>query len=85
MRLVGGEVWASTPHPDGIRMDSEGRVWSASGDGVNVISPAGKVVEVIKFPEQPANLCFSRDGRTLYVTARTGVYRVAVRVRGIAP
>lgn len=84
-RLEGGEVWASTPNPDGLRVDSEGRVWSASNDGVNVISPEGKVLEVIKVPEVPANLCFSRDGKTLYATARTGVYRVAVRVKGIAP
>jgi len=83
--VKGGEVWAETRHPDGIRVDTDGRVWSASGDGVNVISPEGKVLEIIKFPEQPANLCFSRDGKTLFVTARTSVYRVGVRVSGIAP
>ncbi len=83
--VTGGDVWAATPHPDGIRVDTEGRVWSASGDGVNVISPKGKLESVIKFPEQPANLCFSRDGKTLFVTARTGVYRVGVTVKGIAP
>lgn len=84
--LSGGvDAWAKTPNPDGLRVDSEGRVWSASSDGVNVISREGKVLEVIKFPEQPANLTFSRDGKTLYVTARTGVYSVKVRVRGLAP
>jgi len=83
--VSGGEVWAETRHPDGIRADADGRIWSASGDGVNVISPEGKNLEIIQFPEQPANLCFSRDGKTLFVTARTGVYRVGVRVKGIAP
>lgn len=83
--VTGGEVWAETRHPDGIRVDSDGRIWSAGGDGVNVISPEGKILEIIPFPEQPANLCFSRDGKTLFVTARTGVYRVGVRVKGIAP
>jgi sugar lactone lactonase YvrE len=75
---IGGEVWAETPHPDGIRVDPKGRVWSASGNGVNVISAEGKLLEVIAFPEQPANLCFDREFRTLYVTARKGVYSVAV-------
>lgn len=83
--VKGGEVWASTPHPDGIRVDTDGRVWSASGDGVNVISPNGELLQVIKFPEQPANLCFSKDGKTLFVTARTGLYSVKVTVKGIAP
>lgn len=80
-----GKVFAQTPNPDGLRVDTDGRVWSASSDGVNVISPQGQVLEVIKFPEGPANLCFSKDGKTLYVTARTGLYSVKVRVKGISP
>lgn len=80
-----GKVLAATPNPDGLRVDTEGRIWSASSDGVNVISPSGEILEVIKFPEQPANLCFSRNGKTLYATSRTGLYSVAVRVKGISP
>lgn len=80
-----GKVLASTPNPDGLRVDTKGRIWSASGDGVNIISPDGKVLEVIKFPEAPANLCFSRDGGTLYATARKGLYSVKVTVKGISP
>lgn len=83
--LKGGEEWAKTPSPDGLRVDRNGRVWSASGDGVNVIEASGKILQVIPFPQVPANLAFSRDGRTLYVTARTAVYRVRVTVTGIAP
>lgn len=83
--LQGGEEWAKTPSPDGLRVDREGRVWSASGNGVNVIEPSGKILQVIPFPQVPANLAFSRDGKTLYVTARTAVYRVRVSVTGIAP
>ncbi len=80
-----GKVFVQTPNPDGLRVDKDGRVWSASGDGVNVISPQGQVLEVIKFPEGPANLCFSKDGKTLYVTARTGLYSIKVKVKGISP
>ena len=28
--------------PDGIRVDSEGRVWSSAGDGVHVFAPSGE-------------------------------------------
>jgi len=81
--VTGGTEWAKTPSPDGIRVDDKGRVWSASGNGVNVIDPTGKVLEVIKFPQTPANLTFSRNGKTLYVTARTGVYGVAITAKGL--
>lgn len=73
------------PGPDGIRMDPEGRIWAACGDGVRVISPSGELLETIKFPEQPANLCFGEDGGTLFVTARTGVYSLKLKVKGIRP
>lgn len=80
-----GKIFVETPGPDGLRVDSTGRVWSASSNGVNVISPEGQILEVIKFPETPSNLCFSRDGKTLFVTARKGLYSVKVTVKGIAP
>lgn len=75
-----------SPGPDGIRVDVDGRVWGACGDGVNVYSADGELLENIKFPEQPANLCFGGDdGRTLFVTARRGVYSLRVRVVGVRP
>lgn len=80
-----GKVFAQTPFPDGIRVDRDGRLWTASGNGVNVISPQGQVLQVIPIPEAPANLAFSRKGDTLWVTARTSLYRVKVTVKGVAP
>ncbi len=75
-----------SPGPDGIRVDKEGRIWAACWDGVNVYSPSGELLENIKFPEQPANLCFGgKDGDVLYVTARKGVYSLKLSVRGVMP
>jgi gluconolactonase len=75
-----------SPGPDGVRVDQSGRVWAACGDGVNVYSPSGDLLENIKFPEQPANLCFGGvAGDVLYVTARTGVYSLKLSVRGVMP
>jgi gluconolactonase len=69
--------------PDGIRVDQDGRVWSSAGDGVHVISVSGKLLGKIPCPETPANLCFGgKDGRTLFITARTSLYSIPVKVTG---
>ena len=48
-----------------------------------MFSPAGEHVETIALPDRPANLAFGGpDGRTLYVTARSSVYKVTVRFPG---
>lgn len=73
------------PGADGIRLDHEGHIWAACSDGVRIYESDGRLIETVKFPEQPANLCFGQDGKTLYVTARKGVYYVQVRVKGIMP
>lgn len=67
--------------PDGIRVDRDGRVWSSAGDGVHIFSPDGKLIGKILTPEAPANLCFGGgDGLTLFVTARTSLYSIPVKV-----
>ena len=67
--------------PDGIRCDSEGRIWSSAGDGVHVFTPAGKLIGKVLVPESPANLCFGgEDGKTLFITARTSLYAIKTNV-----
>lgn len=79
-------VLCELPGPDGIKVDKEGNIWATAKDGVRVISPKGELLETVVFPEQPANLCFGGDdGKTLYVTARTGVYKIRTTVEGIRP
>ncbi len=69
--------------PDGIRVDHDGRVWSSSGDGVQVFDTAGKLIGRIVCPESGANLAFGgADGKTLFITARTGLYAVKTKVTG---
>ena len=86
--LSGGEVFCRIDQgvPDGIRCDAAGNVWSSTGDGVQVFNPAGERLGRILVPESPANLCFGgtdADGSTdLYLTARTSLYRVKVKVTG---
>jgi gluconolactonase len=69
--------------PDGIRVDAAGRVWSSAGDGVQIFAPDGKLIGKILVPEAPANLCFGGpDGKTLFITARKGLYSIPVSVKG---
>jgi gluconolactonase len=47
-----------------------------------VFSPDGKHLGTIKPPETPANCGWAEDGKTLYITARTSVYRIKLAVAG---
>ncbi|GAB3633130.1 SMP-30/gluconolactonase/LRE family protein [Microbacterium shaanxiense] len=68
--------------PDGITVDVEGRVWSSAGDGVHVFSPDGTKLAFIPVPEVVANVCFGGpDGRDLFITATTSLYRVRTATR----
>jgi gluconolactonase len=72
---------------DGLEVDERGNVYVCGPEGVWVFDQGGSSLGVMVFPELPANLEWGgADGRTLFATARTSVYRVAMAVRGaIAP
>ncbi len=77
-------AFATITSPDGMKVDVEGNVWCTSAEGVEVFDPAGARRGVVRFPEQPANCAFGgKDRKTLYVTARTGLYRIRVGVAGL--
>jgi gluconolactonase len=61
---------------DGIKVDRQGNLFVSGPGGVWVISPAGKHLGTIRAPMLPANLAWGENGRTLYLTARTGLYRM---------
>jgi sugar lactone lactonase YvrE len=72
--------------PDGMKLDTAGNFYVAGGlvGGVWVFDPAGKLIGLIEFPEGPANLGWGgEDWRTLFVTARTSVYRLDMNVTGM--
>jgi len=68
--------------PDGMKVDSQGNVYAAGPGGVWVFAPDGKHLGTIKPPETPANCNWGDDGKSLYITARTGVYRIKLAVSG---
>ncbi len=68
--------------PDGMKVDSQGNVYGTGPGGIWVFSPEGKHLGTIKPPEQPANCGWGDDGKSLYITARTGLYRLKLAVAG---
>lgn len=68
--------------PDGIRVDEKGDVWVAA-KAVYEYSPQAKLLGQIELSETPSNLAFGdADMETLFITARTTVYRVRIGVKG---
>ena len=65
---------------DGMTIDSKGNVY-LTNTAVKVYNPAGRLMETIEVPERPTNVCFGgKDGKTLYITARTSVYKIDMNV-----
>jgi gluconolactonase len=65
--------------PDGIRTDEKGNLYVAA-KGIAVYSPDGKLLSTIPVAETPSNCTFGDpDLQTLYITARTSVYRVRLK------
>jgi gluconolactonase len=71
--------------PDGMKVDSRGNLYASSPGGIRVFSPEGKLLGMIKPTEVPANCNWGDDGRSLYMTARTGLYRIKLSVEGKKP
>jgi gluconolactonase len=69
---------------DGMAVDAEGRLYSASINGVQVFSPRGEHLGTLQLPRQPQNVAFAGPGRSyLYVVGRGGVYRVKTQTEGV--
>lgn len=61
---------------DGLKVDLNGNIFSSAPGGVWIISPEGKYLGKIIGPERPANMAWGDDGKTLYLTAHSGLYKI---------
>jgi gluconolactonase len=69
--------------PDGMKVDALGRVYCTGAGGTWVFSPDGSRIGIIRTPEIPANLVFGGpDLKTIFFTARTGVYTLRAKTAG---
>lgn len=72
--------------PDGLKIDQLGNLYCTGPGGIWVFSPEGEHLGMIELPEVPANCAWGdEEGKTLYITARTGLYRIELNIKGIRP
>jgi len=70
--------------PDGIKVNVEGHIYCTGPRGVWVFDAKGNHLGTIVTPEKPSNCAWGdNDWRSLYITARTSVYRIRVNIPGI--
>jgi gluconolactonase len=89
--LGAGKLFAELPGkegevggPDGFKVDVEGNVYSSGPSGMWIFSPDGTLLGRINTPEVPANCAWGdSDWKSLYMTSRTGLYRMRVNVPGL--
>jgi gluconolactonase len=68
--------------PDGIKVDEKGNIY-VTAKGLAVYSAEGKKLASLNLVETPSNCAFGdADFQTLYVTARTSVFRIRLDVKG---
>ncbi len=68
---------------DGMKVDKEGNLFISAPGGVWILSPAGELLGKIVTPERPANMAWGdEDGKTLYLTAHSSIYKIRVRTGG---
>lgn len=85
-RPKGGRVFHTiTPGcADGMRVDSDGNLWSSARDGVHCIAPDGTLLGKVLVPETVSNICFGgRAKHQLFITATTSVYSVILNRTGL--
>ena len=93
------KVASSVPWPAGIEPTDEyeaalahlqtgdGHLFVTGPGGVWILSPDAKLLGILAAsPEEQHNLAWGdEDGRTLYMTALGGVYRIRTKIPGVRP
>ena len=85
--LTGGDVFVTCTAGtfDGLRLDADGRIWSATHEGLHCFAPDGTLIGKLHVPEIASNLTFGGARRNfLFITASTSVYALKVNINGVA-
>jgi gluconolactonase len=71
---------------DGIKVDQAGNLYVSAPGGLQILSPEGKHLGTLLTPQHVHNMAWGDDdGKTLYLCARTGLYRIRLNIAGIRP
>jgi gluconolactonase len=72
-----------TGTPDGLTLDQSGNIYATGPGGVLILNAEGKHLGTIELGEIAANVGWGDDGRTLYITASTSLYRIKLTAEGL--
>jgi gluconolactonase len=83
-RLSGRRVVAASSgeHPDGIKVDSEGRIYASAPGGVQILAPTGELVGEIELPGAVIFAFGGPEGNVLYITTDTAIWAVVLNAKG---
>jgi gluconolactonase len=71
---------------DGMKVDQRGNLYVSGPGGLWIISPEGKHLGTVIAPKHPHNMAWGDDdGKTLYLCARSGLYKMRLKIPGIRP
>jgi len=71
---------------DGIKVDVQGNLYVSGPGGLWVLAPDGRHLGTIVPPKHPHNFAWGdEDGRTLYLCARSGLYKMRLGIPGVRP
>ena len=72
--------------PDGMKVDVRGNIYNSGPGGLWILSSDGKHLGTIPTPDRVTNVAFGdSDGKMLYLTLHTGLFRIRLNVEGIRP
>ena len=70
--------------PDGLRLDTEGNIWTSAEDGVYCIDPQGEFLGKIRVPDCVTNLTFGGPKRNrLFIAGGSTLFAIFVNAKGL--
>lgn len=70
---------------DGVKVDQRGNLYVSGPGGLWILSPDGRHLGTVVLPRHPHNMAWGDDGKTLYLCARSGLYRMPLKIAGVRP
>lgn len=76
--------WRKDPFfgPDGFKVDEQGNIFGSRPGGLSVIAQDGTVLGTIETGQPTSNVAWGEDGRTLFITGGSAVYRMRLTTKG---
>jgi len=76
--------WRKDPYfgPDGFKVDQHGNIFGARPGGLSVIAPDGTLLGTIETGQPTSNVAWGEDGRTLFITGGSSIYRLRLTTAG---